>query len=417
MADLSIGSPFQEVDEDLLEATEVTARIADLSIIRLRARPSDILVGPGTLTKVTTSVGCSHPSAADTERRKVDRIAALGYAPDMMMDLSIVRSQQPLYRHIIADVGIPVGTLPHYVVMAPRGGHSIGALLDEIANHIDAGVSWITLHLAVTREIYEISCRDRSTPMTSRGGGLIIDEMMRNGHDEGILLRHLPEVLDVFRGREAVLSLGTAFRPATTRDALDEAHRRELALQAEIARAGHEAGVPVMLEPLGHMTLGKVAEFTSLVRDRLGFHGPVMTLGPIVTDAAVGEDHIANAIGAAALAWAGGADVVNSITREEHTGRVPSEESIMEGLRGARIAAHAVNIARFPSIDGADAEVNEHRARNYTCVVEGGLFQRSARTRFAMGCTRCADECPLLVNRRHGVRPVGPGPDNDDHEH
>jgi phosphomethylpyrimidine synthase len=400
---MSVGDEgqLQEVEDGLLTTSEVDELVAQGALTRLRAGQGDVIVGPSALMKVNTSIGCSNLAAIGNEHRKIAEIGALEYAPDLMMDLSIVRTEVPLYKHIQEELGVPVGTLPHYLALAPGSAASAQQILDEIEAQAAGGVAWMTLHVAVTREIYEIAYATRGTAMTSRGGGLVLDEMFFAGQSDGVFLRHFSDVLRVLAVHGVALSLGTTFRPATTRDALDEAHVRELRLQAELTAEATRFGVPVMLEAVGHMTLDKVPVFTALVREEMGICGPIMTLGPIATDAAVGEDHVANAIGAAALGIAGGTDVINSVTREEHTGRVPSMDSILEGLRAARVAAHSVNIARFPALDGGvDRDLAERRARNYTCVVEGGLFSRSARTRFAMGCSRCAAECPLLVNRR-----------------
>lgn len=151
------------------------------------------------------------------------------------------------------------------------------------------------------------------------------------------------------------------------------------------------------MEGIGHMTLDKIAEYAEMVKT---YGVPFMPLGPITTDAAVGEDHISNAIGAAYIAFLGAAHVLNSITREEHTGKVPTQESIIEGLRAARIAEHSVNIAKFPQVLEPDRQVSDKRAGNYTCVVEGGLFSSSAERRFSMGCSRCGSECPLILNQK-----------------
>ena len=57
---------------------------------------------------------------------------------------------------------------------------------------------------------------------------------------------------------------------------------------------------------------------------------PFMPLGPIPTDRAIGWDHVSSAIGASHMAFEGGADIINSVTREEHTGGIPSLNSIYE---------------------------------------------------------------------------------------
>lgn len=45
-----------------------------------------------------------------------------------------------------------------------------------------------------------------------------------------------------------------------------------------------------------------------------------MPLGPIPTDIAIGMDHIAAAIGATIMGIEGCANIISTVTREEHTG-------------------------------------------------------------------------------------------------
>ena len=144
------------------------------------------------------------------------------------------------------------------------------------------------------------------------------------------------------------------------------------------------------------MPINKIPVYAEMVK-RYGI--PFMPLGPIVTDAAVGEDHIANAIGSTFMASLGAAHILNSITREEHTGKIPSLESIIEGVKAARIAEHTVNIANFSEALEPDRNIADSRAANNTCVVDGGLFTKSAERRFNMGCTRCGPQCPLLERK------------------
>lgn len=390
---------LQEAQEHLLDPATIDAGIRSGRMIVLRGRHRSVLVGDGTLVKINTSIGCSDPRAVGMEYEKVEALTSAGYGPDLTMDLSIVRPQRPVYEVLIDDFGGPVGTLPHYLCFKPRRGMDPTLLLEEIERQASRGVAWMTLHLTVTRELYELAQRSRLTALTARGGGLLAEDMFLRGASEGILSTLFPEIAAILQRHGVALSLGTTFRPANVVDAMDEVHVRELREQQPYVDEARHLGIPVMLEAVGHMTLADCDRFTRTVRDELGLDLPIMTLGPIPTDAAVGEDHIANAIGGAYLAMRGATNILNAVTREEHTGNVPNLESIMEGVRAARIAAHAVNISRFASLE-ADRSVAEKRAHSYTCVVEGGLFSQSARTRFSMGCTRCGNACPLTVNAK-----------------
>ena len=125
---------------------------------------------------------------------------------------------------------------------------------------------------------------------------------------------------------------------------------------------------------------------------------PFMPLGPIPTDASVGFDHVASAIGASQLGYLGIAKIFHSITREEHTGNVPSIDSIIEGLKSARTAAHIVNISLFPNYATLDKHVALTRAHNKTCVINQGLFAEDTNESYSAGCNRCKHECPLILN-------------------
>jgi len=71
---------------------------------------------------------------------------------------------------------------------------------------------------------------------------------------------------------------------------------------------------------------------------------PFYVLGPLVTDAAPGYDHITSAIGAALAGWAGTA-MLCYVTPKEHLG-LPDVDDVRQGVIAYKIAAHAADIAR-----------------------------------------------------------------------
>ena len=71
---------------------------------------------------------------------------------------------------------------------------------------------------------------------------------------------------------------------------------------------------------------------------------PFYVLGPLVTDIAMGYDHIAAAIGGA-VGGAAGADFLCYVTPSEHI-RLPGIEDVKEGVIASRIAAHAADISK-----------------------------------------------------------------------
>jgi phosphomethylpyrimidine synthase len=71
---------------------------------------------------------------------------------------------------------------------------------------------------------------------------------------------------------------------------------------------------------------------------------PFYVLGPVVTDVAMGYDHISSAIGAAVAAQAG-ASMLCYVTPKEHLG-LPNAEDVKQGLIAYKIAAHAADVGR-----------------------------------------------------------------------
>lgn len=90
------------------------------------------------------------------------------------------------------------------------------------------------------------------------------------------------------------------------------------------------------------------------------------------------------------MGLAGAAHILAAVTREEHTGGVPSVASTVEAVRAARVAAHVIDIERLGDVS-ADELVVRRRAEVRTCV-EG---------RTKRGCDRCADVCPLWSVHAH----------------
>lgn len=391
----------EEISDGLMSPSALQEKLSTGEAIILNGRRRNVAIGHDLLVKVNTSVGLNGAATAkniSTELGKVQDIASLGYAPDLMMDLSIRETEPPMYEQIVEIFGGPIGTLPHYLIHKGKKGLDPELLLRMVEKQAEAGVAFMTLHPTPTRELYELALRTRRTAITSRGGGLVVDDMLKNSRDINLIESLFPEILQILKANKVAVSIGTTFRPANVIDALDIVHRQEYERQGIFIQQAKQAGVAVMMEGVGHMTLDKIPEYANMIK---AYKVPFMPLGPITTDAAVGEDHISNAIGATYMAILGGAHVFNCVTREEHTGKVPSHASIIEALRAARIAEHSVNISRFRQKLEPDIRIADDRAANYTCVVEGGIFTQSAKRRFAMGCTRCSEECPLLVNNRN----------------
>ncbi|TIX44107.1 MAG: thiamine biosynthesis protein ThiC [Mesorhizobium sp.] len=339
-----------------------------------------VLIGDAEPVRVMALVGTTSSRDEGLESEKVSRLAVYSNRPDVVADLSIRSSRKPLWRRIV-EAGLPAATLPIYTARSENDRIDRRALLDRAVEQVEGGVGMITIHPTATKAIIDVARQDRGLPWTSRGGGLIIRDLLAGTSAENAYLAILPDLVSLANRVGVTISIGATFRSATVLDADDRAQRMELLMQAELAAELLAEGCSVVIEGPGHAAPGAIG---SLARQMRQAGCPVMPLGPIPTDLAVGHDHVSAAIGATLLGLEGAAHILAAVTREEHTGGVPTIASTLEAVDAARVAAHVINLQRLGA-GPKDVAVALARSENRTCVAG-----RSRR-----GCSRCGHACPL----------------------
>ena len=363
------------------------------SAVLMHGSKRSVAVGYDLPVKVNTNIGISDKSDPRVEEEKLEFLSRSSFRPDLMMDHTIDYRHRDFWKTIVSRFDGPVGTLPHYTIYEPKRGVEKRALVDRITEMLEGGVAFMTLHFTSDLDIYDVARKTRPIPVTSRGGGLVIRDMLKSGRNENVFRAAISDIAAVFVKHDATISVGTTYRPPDIFSALDEAHVLETKRQIQIVQELRAAGVSVIMEGVGHMQMTDIPEYVSLASEA---KCPFMPLGPMTTDSAIGFDHVVNAIGGATMALAGGAHILNSVTREEHTGGVPSFDSVVEGLKSARVAAHSVNVTRFERIKLIDRMTIEQRGRQVSCVVAGGLFDTNVGDPHK-GCNRYSFECPIVL--------------------
>lgn len=298
-----------------------------------------------------------------------------------MMDLSIVESGKPLYKVIQEEIGCPIGTIPYYTCFDENKGINKRKLIEKIESLSDDGISFMTLHFTGTQEMLNNS-RKRRIPVISRGGSLILRDMLLNNRKDNVLWEIIHEIVPILKKYNVVISIGTTFRPSSIFDALDELHWKELKEQISIAKYLLKRDIRVIMEGGAHLNLDQIEQYIQQMRSEI--YIPFMPLGPIVTDRAIGVDNVSNAIGATFMAYQGGADIINSVTKEEHTGGVPSIDSIEEAIKSAKVAVKTIEDVRLFSI------LKEQKVGTYVNCMN----KQSEK----IGCARCSFECPFKLN-------------------
>ena len=353
--------------------------------VRLKKNNMFIEVGKNKKTLVNCLIGANNKVTYEKEINKIHRIIEMEYKPDIITDLSILDNKQlePLWQRIVKDTPFISATLPIYSVTKKDSKISCNELLEVIIEQMENGVGMITIHPTANKEIYQYS-KHRMIPITSRGGGIVVkDLIIRKFSDDNVYMKILPEVIKQAKKHNVTISIGATFRSGNIFDSNDKAQLLEIKEQVKIANEISRNGVGVIIESPGHAKPSDINKITEIL-NKTGF--PIMPLGPIPTDIAVGMDHISAGIGATLMGLQGCANIIATVTRDEHTGGVPSIESTIEAIRVAKIAAHIIDMEKLNDVE-LDEKIVKQRVETRTCV-----FGKKTS-----GCERCSELCPLNI--------------------
>lgn len=361
-------------------------------------------VGEGLRTKVNVNLGISGDLADEAEEwRKVE--VALELGAEAIMDLSNSGKTQSFRTRLIGKSPAMIGTVPMYDAIGylEKALITITAedFLDVVRRHAEDGVDFVTVHAGMNRRVLEsFKETGRLTNIVSRGGSLIFAWMEATGN-ENPFYEHYDEVLEILHEHDVTISIGDAMRPGSTYDASDAGQIAELIEIGKLTRRAWDAGVQVMVEGPGHMSLDEIAANMKMEK-RLCHNAPFYVLGPLVTDIAPGYDHITAAIGGA-IAASSGADFLCYVTPAEHL-RLPDADDVREGLVATKIAAHAADIAKgIPGARDRDNRMSDARRRvDWEGMFAEALDPVKARRYFESAppsnegtCTMCGQMCAM----------------------
>jgi len=240
---------------------------------------------------------------------------------------------------------VPIGTVPIYQALEKVKGRAedlnIDVFLETLVEQAEQGVDYFTIHAGVLLRFVPLTAR-RRTGIVSRGGSIMAKWCLAH-HEENFLYTHFERICDVMKKYDVSFSLGDGLRPGCIADANDEAQFGELETLGELTKIAWKHDVQVMIEGPGHVPMHKIKE--NMDRQLAACHeAPFYTLGPLVTDAAPGYDHITSAIGAAMIGWFGTA-MLCYVTPKEHLG-LPNRQDVKDGVIAYKIAAHAADLAK-----------------------------------------------------------------------
>lgn len=370
-------------------------------------------IGKGLRTKINANIGTSRDKTNIEEELEKLQIA-VKFGADAVMDLSTGGSLKETRRAIIRNSPVSIGTVPIYeaaVMAQEKYGSFVRMTTDDIfeviEDHASDGVDFITVHCGVTMKIVEmLKSNERVLPIVSRGGSIIADWICYHGK-ENPLYEHYDRLIEIAKKYDLTLSLGDGLRPGSLLDATDKYQLIELITIGKLRDIALSEGVQCIIEGPGHLPLNHV-EINIKLQKSICKEAPFYVLGPLVTDCAMGYDHIAAAIGGA-LAGMHGADFLCYVTPSEHI-RLPDKEDVKEGVIASKIAAHAADLAKgYKKAWEKNIEIAYAR-RNFdwqkqiqlSFDPEKVLSMRSERPPLEdeKVCSMCGEFCAIKVSRQ-----------------
>jgi phosphomethylpyrimidine synthase len=377
-------------------------------------------VGKGLRTKINANIGTSTDDSDVSAEIQKARIA-VKYGADAIMDLSTGGDLTAIRKRIMEEVPAAIGTVPIYeaAIQAIQNRGNLTRMTDDdlfrvLERQAEEGVDFFTIHCGVTRQSIErLRKQGRLMNIVSRGGSFLTAWILANNR-ENPLFEQFDRVLEIAREFDVTLSLGDGMRPGSVLDATDRAQIDELLTLGELTRLAWDRGVQVMIEGPGHVPLDQIQANVQLQK-KLCENAPFYVLGPLVTDAAPGYDHITSAIGGA-IAASAGADFLCTVTPGEHL-KLPDLEEVRQGVIAARIAGHAADLVKgVPGALERDRELSRAR-RDLDWETQFALSLDPDRARELRAkthpkeetvCTMCGDYCAIkLVRETLDVRALG----------
>ncbi|MBN2241105.1 MAG: phosphomethylpyrimidine synthase ThiC [Acidobacteria bacterium] len=301
-------------------------------------------VGRNFLVKINANIGNSVVRSSIEE--EIEKMTwAIRWGADTVMDLSTGQNIHETREWILRNSPVPIGTVPIYQALEKAGGRAEDLTWkiyrDTLIEQAEQGVDYFTIHAGVLLRYIPYTAK-RVAGIVSRGGSIMAKWCLAR-HEESFLYTRFGEICEIMKAYDIAFSLGDGLRPGAQADANDKAQFAELETLGELTLKAWDQECQVMIEGPGHVPLHLIRE--NMEREIQVCHGaPFYTLGPLVTDAAPGYDHITSAIGSAMIGWLGTA-MLCYVTPKEHLG-LPDKKDVKDGVIAHKIAAHAADLAK-----------------------------------------------------------------------
>ncbi len=401
-------------EQEGVDTSELLNAVASGSVVIVPGRREVAPVGIGHLlgAKVLCNLGTSSSSPdIDLEIEKA-RIA-VDHGAKIVCDQSVGPNLGANRARLIDSIGVPIAAIPLYQnvenALTERGdplAFTSKEVIDVFEQQILNGVTMPGLHTMSRAIVRSLGESKRIMHLVSRGGGLMHQWIVKK-QEENPYLSKYDEVLRIAKENNVPLTFVCSLRSGTVVDGCDSEQIREWKSLVELIRRARKAGVSILVDGLGHMTMDEIGPAVRSFK-RICGEIPLGVLGPAVTDRALGHEHVANAIGTAMAVWSG-ANYCNACYPTEHLG-LPEVQDIPSGIGAALIATYAGDLARHDHrrrLLQKELVMSDARRKNrWGLMLDGAIEKVEAQRTFARvgaknkdgaGCSICGELCPFVI--------------------
>lgn len=357
-------------------------------------------VGAGCGLKLLANIGHMDDKLSFEDELKKAEIA-VKYQVDILADNTITDKSFSYKKWIKNNLPVILNTVPIYDCFdAMENGKFEYSMLEEaIDKHIAVGSDMLVLHPSLTRALAnEVFRSKRIVKVTSRGGSQVYRYILKYNR-ENPYFEHWDEICDKIAGTGVAIAIGLSLRSGSILDDMDENFIKELDIAGRLVERAQKKKIPIVIEGIGHVQTSNMKKLFEEVRCRC-HNIPIKTLGPLLSDRMIGNEHINSLLGSYCAADAGAA-IVGALFRSEHLG-LPNVQEYEESLINYSMLKYIVNMSK-EDIE-AERQISVARSnRDWRGVLEKAFYQEEAVRQFHCRygkntpdtCTMCGERCAM----------------------
>ncbi len=381
----------------------------NIVILANKRNSNHVGLGDGLKSKILCNTGTSTDSSSFTEVLEIASEAEK-YGASILCDQSSGPKFIEYRKQLLNVTSLPIASIPLYqnVEEGMRiyddpihfNSNDVIRIFEE---QIHQGISAPGIHPITKSLIKKIEFSRRLMPYVSRGG-TIMSAWIKRTNEENPYIQKFDKILDICEKNDVPLTFVCTTRAGCLADGFDDVQISEWKLIGSLVKKAHKKNVGVIVNGIGHLGIEKIPKAVKKLK-KLTHNIPIGVMGPAITDRGLGFEHIPHVIGAT-IAIQNGANYCQACCRTEHIG-LPEHIDVIEALRTYKIALHAADLAKIPTLHQLDNQISKARCKNewgkqlnlaIEPIIAKETFKRVGPTNMEKkGCSICGELCPFKI--------------------